>query len=267
MPEFLISVFAAVEKTSDVSLGIIIGSNLFTLLFILGMVALIYPFHVKMVIEERESTWMLLSGAILLILASNGISRFEGLLLILTYFPYIFSVYVTERKRKKKEYTKVKNGKVKEIFILIFYVGMMVVGGELVVKGSIGIAEGLKIPPFVIGLVMLGIGSSVPETTIGVMAALKKKIDITLGDVYGTNIFTLLFILGISAVIHPIPVTSHILRFTIPYFLFATIVIQFFMTTGHKVGRIEGTVLVLLYIYFVLIEFNVIPNLLEIIKL
>ncbi len=259
-PELFISLIAAIGKHSDVSLGIIIGSNLFTLLFILGIIAVVHPFHVRMVIEERDSTWMLLAGTLLLLFARNGISRVEGGVLMLSYAPYIYSVYSAEKKKKIEKYKKTKNGKLKEIIILVGSVGVMVLGGEMVVKGGTNIAKVLKVSPFVMGVIMLGIGSSIPETTIGITAALKKKIDVTLGDVYGTNIFTLLFILGLSAFIEPIPVTQHIIYFTIPYFIFATIILQFFMTTGHRIGRIEGIFLLLLYTYFLLVELNVIPD-------
>lgn len=261
-PEFLVSVLAALNQSSDVSLGTVIGSNIFTLLVVLGLAALIRPFHVRMVIEERDGVWMLLSSSIILIFVPNGISRVEGVVLIILYIPYIYSVYRREKKNvtKTSGRTDKKLKKWKDVLILIGITIIMLASAEGVLRSGLSLAEGIHVPKLVLGLVLIGIGASIPETAIGISSALKKRTDITLGDVYGTNIFTCLFILGVCAIIQPIPVTAQVQSFTLPFFIFSTIILQLFFSTGHRVGRIEGASLIMIYVYFALATLNQLPK-------
>lgn len=262
LPEFLVSARAALKHTSDVSLGTVVGSNIFTLLVVLGVAAIIKPFHVKMVIEERDSVWMLLSSAVILIFVPDGISKWEGIFLVILYFPYIYSVYLIERRKRTKvsaqRRRKLKKGK--EVFILVCITFIMLISAEVVLRSGLKLSEIVHIPKLVMGLVLIGIGASIPETAIGISSALKKKTDITLGDVYGTNIFTCLFILGVCAIIHPIPPSVQVQTFILPFFIFSTIILQLFFSTSHKVGRLEGVLLIIIYIYFVLATLNLLPK-------
>ena len=262
LPEFLISALAALNSSSDVSLGTVVGSNIFTLLVVLGLAAIIRPFHVKMVIEERDSIWMLLSSAVILIFVPDGISRLEGVFLLLLYFPYIFSVYLNEKKKRSSvsERTRKKSTKWKELFALVGTIFIMLVSAEIVLRSGLKVAAKVHVPTLVMGLILMGIGTSIPETAIGISSALKKKTDITLGDVYGTNIFTCLFILGICAINQPIPVSADVQTFILPFFIFATIILQLFFSTHHRVGRLEGIILIVIYSYFILATLNVLPK-------
>ena len=261
LPEFLISAIAALNHTSDVSLGTIVGSNIFTLLVVLGLAALIRPFHVKMVIEERDSVWMLLSSAVILIFISGGISRLEGACMLLLYLPYIFSVYQRE-KRKKSGHTAAaqqKANKWKEALILVVVTFLMLASAQVVLWSGLKLAARIHIPALLMGLIFMGIGTSIPETAIGISSALKKKTDITLGDVYGTNIFTCLCILGVCALIQPIPVSADVQIFILPFFIFSTIILQLFFSARHRIGRLEGILLIILYLYFALASLDILP--------
>jgi cation:H+ antiporter len=262
LPEFLVSGLAALKQTSDVSLGTVVGSNIFTLLVVLGLAAIIRPFHVKMVIEERDSIWMLLSSAVILIFVQDGISRWEGIILVILYFPYIYSVYSREQSKRKKTSarTRGKLKKWKETFILVCAVIIMLVSAEVVLRSGLKLAVIVHLPKLIMGLVLMGIGASIPETAIGILSALKKKTDITLGDVYGTNIFTCLFILGVCAFIHPIPSSVLVQTFILPFFIFSSIILQLFFSTGHKVGRVEGILLIIIYLYFAMASLNLLPK-------
>ena len=262
LPEFLISTLAALKSSSDVSLGTVVGSNIFTLLVVLGLAAVIRPFHVKMVIEERDSVWMLLSSAVILIFIPNGISRLEGVFLLLLYFPYIFSVYLREKKKKAgvSPEKRKKPKKWKDIFILAGAIFIMLVSAEIVLRSGLKVATIARVPSIVLGLILMGIGTSIPETAIGISSALKKKTDITLGDVYGTNIFTCLFILGVCAIIQPIPVSADVQTFILPFFIFSTIILQLFFSTHHRVGRLEGIILIIIYSYFALATLQILPK-------
>jgi cation:H+ antiporter len=259
-PEFLVSTLAALKHTSDVSLGTVVGSNIFTLLVVLSLAAIIRPFHVRMVIEERDSVWMLLSSAVILIFVTNGISRWEGIILVILYFPYIYSVYSRERRKKASARAKVKLKKWKETFVLFFAAMIMLASAEVVLRSGLKLAVIVHVPKLVMGLVLMGIGASIPETAIGVSSALKKKTDITLGDVYGTNIFTCLFILGVCAIISPVPTSAQVQTFILPFFIFSTIILQLFFSIGHKIGRTEGILLMIIYLYFALATLGLLPK-------
>lgn len=262
LPEFLISTLAALRKSSDVSLGTVVGSNIFTLLVVLGLAAIIRPFHVKMVIEERDSVWMLLSSSVILIFIPHGISRLEGVFLMLLYFPYIFSVYLNEKKKRTLDsvQTRKKSKKWKEVLILICVTFIMLASAQVVLQSGLKLSDKIHVPTLVLGLVLMGIGTSIPETAIGISSALKKKTDITLGDVYGTNIFTCLFILGVCAIIQPIPVSADAQTFILPFFIFSTIILQLFFSTHHRVGRLEGILLIVVYSYFALAILDILPK-------
>lgn len=258
LPELFVSLFGSVSRHSEIALGTVIGSNTFTLLFVLGISALIRPFHIKRMIEERDSTWMLLGGALIFLFLNKGINRWEGALLLLLYLPYLYSVYKSERRITTPILHKIS--KEKEIMKLTGSVILILISAEVVVRSGIYLAQTFHLSKLIISLIFIGIGSSIPETTIGIASALKKKTSITLGDVYGTNIFTLFFILGISALIYPIPASSQVSSFILPYFIFSTIILQLFMTTGHRVQRVEGILLILFYIYFALANLNILPK-------
>jgi len=262
LPEFMVSVLAAWKGNSDVSLGTVIGSNIFTLLVVLGLAAVIRPFRVKKVVEERDSVWMILSGAVILIFIPEGISRWEGLFLVILYIPYIYSVYLSERKKTKKTSAETKRGiqKLREISLLLLLTLLMLFSAHFVLESGMKVAAFMHIPTFLMGLILMGIGTSIPETTIGITSALKKKADITLGDVYGTNIFTCLFILGISAVIHPIPSSNIVISFVLPFFIFSAVILQLLFSVSHRIGKVEGFLLIGTYLYFILANIDVLPK-------
>jgi cation:H+ antiporter len=167
-------------------------------------------------------------------------------------------------EKKKKSGVSVqprkKSKKWKEVFILVGAIFVMLVSAEVVLRSGLKLSAKIHIPTLVMGLVLMGIGTSIPETAIGISSALKRKTDITLGDVYGTNIFTCLFILGVCAIIQPIPVSADVQTFILPFFIFATIILQLFFSTHHRVGRLEGILLIIVYSYFALATLNILPK-------
>jgi len=144
--------------------------------------------------------------------------------------------------------------------ILFMAIIIMLVSAEIVLRSGFKVATVVHVPTLVMGLIMMGIGTSIPETAIGISSALKKKTDITLGDVYGTNIFTCLFILGVCAILQPIPVSADVQAFILPFFIFSTIILQLFFSTHHRVGRLEGVILIIIYSYFALAALDILPK-------
>ncbi len=271
LPELAVSSFAALQGKTDISIGNIVGSNFVTLTFVTAVAALISPLKICTEIKERESTWMVLSSASILVLAADGVlSRVDGTLLILLYVPYIFTVIreaVNKSGMGRQATTTVKKsgrGREKIIpHILLGGLGILgiIIGAEIALRAGENIGERFGITPLILGVLVLAVGTSLPELAVALAAISKKKSDVTIGEIYASNIFTALFILGACCLITPMSVSNNILRFDIPLLVLSGIVVQIFITTGSKLVRFEALLILVLYIYFVLGHFIMVPNL------
>lgn len=264
LPELSVSAFAAAAGKAEISLGNVIGSNFVTLTFVTALCAMIRPIAIRTEVKERESSWMILSTAVILLLSIDGrLTRIDGLVLVFLYFPYLVSVIRQARREAKKEKA---SGRKKEkilipvIMVILGIIGILLGADMALVTGEhIGAAIGLS--PVVLGILLLGLGTSLPELSVALAATMKKKADVTIGEIYASNIFTALFVLGICAVISPMVLfpdptrPSMLVLHDIPMLILAGVVIQVFVTTGSKLVRLEAAFIVLLYLYFVLSHF------------
>ncbi|OHD28315.1 MAG: hypothetical protein A2086_16550 [Spirochaetes bacterium GWD1_27_9] len=262
LPELSVSAFSAAKGNADISIGNVIGSNFVTLTFVTALCAFIVPLSIKPEIKDRESSWMILSTVIILLLASDKqLSRADGVILILLYIPYIFSV-IKEAKNdttphveeNKDSTTDKKKNKIWLNFLLeIVAIVGVIIGADIALNNGQKFGEMLGIPPLALGAILFAFGTSLPELAIAVSATLKKKAEITLGEIYSSNIFTALVVLGICSVIAPLNLADMaILNFDIPFLIFAGVLVQLFITTGLKFSRIEAFLILILYVVFVL---------------
>lgn len=246
LPELGVSLISALSGHGPVALGTILGSNIFTLLVVLGIPALLRPYRIRVVAEERESSWMIFSSALLLLLSVDGrLSRLDGLILIAAYAPYMHLV-VSAR-------TGGRGGRIRWRVLLPapVLVALALLGAEGVVRGGVSMAEALGVPEAVLSLIMFGIGSSLPETAFGIMAARKGETEALLGDVFGTNIFTVLVISGLCALASPIEVSSGVfIGRAIPAMLFASALTHVLIANDRRISRAEGAVMLLSYALF-----------------
>ncbi|PVY42222.1 calcium/sodium antiporter [Pontibacter virosus] len=261
-PELVVNVFAAVNNNTDIVLGNIMGSNIFNVLGILGVCAVIYPLAVK-----RNTTWleiplsllaavavyfvasdMLLDGA-----GSNLISRSDGLLLLL--FFCIFLVYNLmiaksgndDEETEAKDYTYLKS-----ILFIVLGLGGLVLGGKLIVDSAVAIAQAFGLSERIIGLTIVSVGTSLPELATSVVAVRKKNVDIAIGNVVGSNIFNIFLILGVSTVVTPLQVAPA--AFTDIFMNIAAGLLLFifiFTGRGRQLTRWEGIVFLLLYVGYI----------------
>lgn len=265
-PEASVSLVAALEGSSEVALGNVVGSNLFNTTLILGVASLIYPLVVKSETIRKEIPFALLAGVVLLVLISDVfllqaptilITRSEGIVLLL--FFVIFLYYVFEVARNNRELdaagTVPVTGKsmIRNLAATGGGIAGIVLGGHLVVQSSVRIALSLGMSQTLVGLTIVAVGTSLPELVTSITAALKGQTEIALGNVIGSNIFNVLFILGISAAIHPLSVDPRILS-DVWLLIFLTIVVLFLSRTHHRITRKEGAFLTSVYVvYLVLI--------------
>lgn len=267
-PELVVNVFAAVEDSTEMVLGNILGSNIFNVFGILGICALIYPLTVKTSTTWIEIPLSFLAAIAVFIIAndvlldqtdSNLITRTDGLILLLFFIIFLvynitLSINSTEDAGVKSiNYTYLKSS----VFIVLGLAGL-VIGGRLIVTSAVEIAQTFGLSERVIGLTIVSIGTSLPELATSVVAVRRRNLDIAIGNVVGSNIFNIFFILGISTVITTVPVqqASSVdigLNMLAGFLLFVFI----FTGKGRNLERWEGIIFLALYIsYLVYLVLN-----------
>jgi cation:H+ antiporter len=266
-PELLVNIMSSIKGYNDAAFGNIIGSNIFNLLFILGISGLIYPLVVHRNTISFEVPLSLIAAIVLFILVNdvliwgsseNVLSRLDALILL--GFFGVFMYYIT---RTMKEESGSDEGTIKlystslSIVFIILGFAMLVGGGTLVVDNAVAIAKHFGLSERIIGLTILAAGTSLPELATSAVAAYRRNTDIAIGNVIGSNIFNLFFILGITGVIHPTPFNIS-MNFDLYVLVAATVSLIIFMFTinQRKLDRWEA--LLMLIGYFVYTTFLVI---------
>jgi cation:H+ antiporter len=260
-PEATVSIIAALEGSSGVSLGNVIGSNIFNITLVIGLTAFLNPLKVESETIRKEIPFALLASVVLLVLVSdvalqtfstNMLTRSDGfifLLFLAVFLYYIFEVVRKSRGNPIVEETNETWGK--NIFFTILGLGAIIFGGDLVVKNSTEIAYAFGLSETLVGLTIVAIGTSLPELVTSITAALKKQSEIALGNIVGSNIFNILFVLGASASISPLVVSEKIFIDVI-LMIFLTIVLLIFSRTRFTVGRYEGMMLAIAYVLYLI---------------
>lgn len=263
-PELIVNVFASVQGNADIAIGNVLGSNIMNILLILGVTSLLCPLKVHNQTIWKEIPFSLLAALVIGIIANdyifnNGISSLalgDGLILLL--FFSIFLVYVFEISKKGK-IDAIETGNISptraSIYVIIGLIGL-VAGGKMVVDGAVDIARAMSISESIIGLTIVAIGTSLPELVTSVIAALKKNADMAIGNVIGSNIFNIFFILGISSVINPIPYNAYS-NTDILFTIFASFLLFIVMFVGkkHILERSQGAAFLLVYLIYTILLF------------
>lgn len=258
-PELLVNIFASLKDQPDVAFGNIVGSNIVNVLLILGISGIIYPIQIEKNTVWREIPFSLLAVFALFLMCNdmyfnnseNFLSRGDGLVLLLffiIFLTYSFGIPKVE-SRDKPEIKELSNLKI----ILLILGGLvgLIFGGKLVVENTVYLARRLMVSEKLIGLTIVSIGTSLPELLTSTVAAYKKKSDIAIGNIVGSNIFNIFFILGVSAVIRPLPFQS-VLNVDLIVLILVSLILFLTMFTGkkHSLDRWESELLVLLYILY-----------------
>lgn len=253
-PELLVSTISAFEGSSGIAMGNVIGSNIANIGLILGLTALICPIVVKGMKEVTMNGLVMIAASVLLLLLSlNGkLSRIEGILLFMLILVYTI---ISIRNGRKNESPVSDNmdasmRPLAAFLLLILSCAMLSYGADLLVKGASSLASALGVSDKVIGLTVVAFGTSLPELAASVAAALKKQMDISIGNIIGSNIFNILCVLGVSCSITPITFQfSTYLRDLIIMLAFAIVLVlmvQPWKQTG-KLSRLSGLILFLGY--------------------
>src|SRR5690625_2537448 len=254
-PEATVSIIAALEGSSNISLGNVIGSNIFNITLVVGIAAFLYPLKVESETIKKEIPFTLLASSVLFVLISdtalqgfnsNLLTRSDGLVFLLflsIFLYYVFEVAMKSRQETAEDETPndIKWGK--SILFALSGLAAIIFGGDMVVKNGTNIALSLGMSETLVGLTIIAIGTSLPELVTSITAALKKESEIALGNIVGSNIFNILFVLGASSVITPLAVDNKVF-IDIIIMILLTILLLIFSKTNFKIGKREGMILV-----------------------
>lgn len=270
-PEMVVSFLGAADGNSDIAVGNVIGSNICNILLVLGATALVLPVPLPKETVRGDIPFMALSTALLCILAGdtllgtgseNLISRIDGLILLLLFAFFMFRSFRTSRKNGNgtaPEDTAEGKGKAKReksllnsIVITLLGLAALIVGGEIMVGSATSLAKSLGVPDIVIASTVVAVGTSLPEFATSVMAALRKKTGLALGNIIGSNIINILLILGGSALIHPVSLAgTGSLDFIILALSALFMVLCAFTFTKRTIDRAEAVIFLLTYTVYV----------------
>lgn len=257
-PELVVSIGSALEGNSDIAIGNVIGSNISNIALILGITALINPIKVNVQVIKREIPIMIAVTLIFLLMFLDlSLSRLEGALLFAGIIFYTsISYYLSKRENKKveqefeKEIPVVKGKIFTSILFVVIGLVCLALGSKFFVDAAVEIAMLFNVSQVIIGLTIVAVGTSLPELITSVVASLKKEGDIAIGNVVGSNIFNLLSILGITAVI--LPIASEGIKFIdLGMFVLTAVIMLPLAWTGFVLKRWEGVLLIILYIIYV----------------
>jgi cation:H+ antiporter len=259
-PEAAVSITAAFGGSADITIGNIVGSNILNILIILGISALVYPLAIQKSTLIVDIPVVLLATVVLYLLGFDGnISRIDAVIMLVIFAAYLSYLFIGAKKEaslQKAENTDAEENAAKEISLLkasIFTViglALIIGGSNFVVNSATAIAKALGLSQRFIGLTIVALGTSLPELFTSVTAALKKNSDIAIGNVVGSNIFNLLFIVGLSGVIIPVPFAEGF-RFDMIVSGVAAAALLLFCLPKKKLPRFAGAIMLVGYaLYF-----------------
>lgn len=264
-PEFTVSIVSALKGSADIAIGNVVGSNMFNTLMIVGCTALVVPIVVTKGTLKREIPLCILSSVVLMICANdtllngaspNMIDRTDGLLLLcffLIFLGYTFAIaHKNDNTEKEPEQLDIKRMSIwKAILFILAGLAALIGGGHFFVDGATGIARSLGVSESIIGLTLVAGGTSLPELATSITAALKKNPEMAIGNVIGSNLFNIFFVLGASASIRPLGLGG-ITNFDLGALIISGIVLYFvsLFFRQRTITRIEGAILVLCYVAY-----------------
>ena len=264
-PEAAVSITAALQGSADITIGNVVGSNILNILIILGLSALIYPLKV-----EKTTIWVdipVMMGATILLFAlgyDGTVSRLDAGILLVIFAAYLgFLFYLTKKNKSEEklltssdiekensEETEKKLSLPKALILTAIGLGLIILGSNFAVDAATAIARMVGLSERFIGLTIVALGTSLPELFTSVSASIKKNSDIAIGNIVGSNIFNILFIVGLSGLIIPVPFEAAF-RFDTLVALGAAVMLFVFALPKKRLPKIAGLVMLLSYaVYF-----------------
>lgn len=256
LPEFMVSFLSVLQGSSDMSVGNIIGSNVFNILVITGGSALMKPLVVERSMLVRDFPICAAASALLCGFAfTNGlIARWEGLLLVVFFSVYLYMAYriaMKDRKEAQDIVLEEKTPMLKLLLLIVLGMASLVIGGHVLVNNAAAVAREWGVAESVIGMTILAAGTSLPEFATSVVAAHKGSLGLAFGNVIGSNVFNIAFVIGCCSSIVPMKVTE-IVPFDWIMFVGSCLLVWLVCWTSRKLSRWEGALLVLCYLSYLI---------------
>lgn len=267
MPELLVNVSAALGGSTDIAIGNVVGSNVANIALILGVAGLIYPMTVHITLIRREIPLMIAISLFAAALMFDGVlTRVDGGALFAGIITFtLFMYWQTTRDMALNGAAEMPvdleidlGGEIKqsrEVARMLAGIVALSVGAQFMVGGATGVARTIGVSELVISVTLVALGTSLPELAASVAAAFHKENDIVIGNVVGSNIFNLLSILGITALVMPIPVPEASISLQIPLMLFVSVLL-FPFVLNRRFERFEATLFLAAYVIFIMLTFT-----------
>jgi len=267
MPELIVSLLAATQHNTELAITNVLGSNAINTCIILGVTAIIFPISSKQSARNFDIPWSLLAGVIVLLFATytkpdtlvwNNIGEFSfqsgfisgigGIVMLLCFVLFMWHSFKFSKEETETTATTTTHSPYMAALLIVAGLIALVIGGEAIVRSATSIASMMGVSDAIIGLTIVALGTSLPELATSCVAAAKHNCDLALGNVIGSNIFNIFFILGLSAVIHPLPIYSGLWLDAVIVSISALLVLIFVNTNPqHQIKRWHGVLLIVIY--------------------
>ncbi|HEX9679160.1 MAG TPA: calcium/sodium antiporter [Candidatus Saccharimonadales bacterium] len=266
LPELIINVMAGSRGASELAIANVVGSNITNTLLILGIAALIKNLTVHRLVVSREITFNVLVSAMVLLLAadklfrgdeSSSLDAIDGLVLISYFLIFLYYIFGSVHSRQNaRHYVRAGlQSDIPKAFLLVI-VGSIAVslGGKWIIDGALEIADWLNVSQALVGVTLVAIGTSIPELVTSLVAIRQEKVDIAIGNIIGSNLFNMMWVLGLSAFLSDLKFSDELLADTV-FMLGISIVLLIMLTVGrykHQLSRFEGTLLITMYAVYLI---------------
>jgi len=260
-PELTVSLFSAAKGSTDLAVGNVMGSNIANIFLILGASALIFPLTIQKNTQWKEIPYLFFSALLVVLFANdlilgnsfeNTLSRTEGIVFLIFFIIFLLYTFRIAKEQPSEDIPSKVYSIPKSIIFIVLGLCGLVGGGKILVDGAVGIATIAGISERIIGVTIVAVGTSLPELATSLVAAFKKKSDIAIGNVVGSNIFNVLFILGTALVVRPAPISlGSNIDMLIALFAGLILFVSTFTLKHRTIGRIEGGVFLIFYASYI----------------
>ena len=252
LPEAAVSITSSLQGSYDLSIANVIGSNIFNTLMVIGFSALLCPFLIDKMIMKRDFPICIgISILLAIMLRDSALSRIEATILSVLFVAYLILLVFSALKNREESEEEIKTlSPLKSLIFIVLGAAGIIIGGTFTVDSAKFFASAFGMSELLIGLTVVAVGTSLPELVTSIVAAKKGESEIALGNVIGSNIFNILFVLGMSGVVHPLSCNSG--AFTDSLILIAICALMYLICkVKGKASRIEGVVCILAYVIYV----------------
>ena len=255
-PELAVAILASLEGTPELAMGNVIGSNIANIGLVLGLTALMAPLSIGPDRLKRESPPLLFASLLIVVIAWNlEINRYEGFFMVC-----LLGLYIWWSFSHKEDFAEEQDDEIQffasqssalHILLIIVGLGFLIGGAEFLVAGGVGIARTLGISEWFIGITIVAIGTSLPEIVSSMIAAKRGHGEMAIGNIFGSNIFNILMVLGLTAIIHPLHINEPIQPDLLITIAIIGLLLGMIRLGNHSLGKLKGVVLILVYCVYI----------------